>query len=201
MSARTSLVIALALGIAAAPARAQNVEIAPFAGYRFGGSLQNSVTSDSYTIDAAFAYGGTLEIALSGQNRLSVLYSRQETQFDTLSANSVPLTLQYFQVGGTRDMTSRGAARPFVTGALGIGIASFPGTNVGTETKFGMHAAIGVTTPRTSRFVVRGEFRGYLTFVGDQAVAGSCGGQGCQIAFASGTLLQGEFAVGLGLRF
>jgi hypothetical protein len=202
MNVRRSITLCAVAGlVAATPARAQKLELAPFAGYRFGGSFENATTGASYGIQAAFAYGGTIEMALGGQNRLHVLYSRQETEFDTLGAATVPITVQYVQVGGTRDMTRRGTARPFVTGALGLGIASFPGSSAGTQTKFGMHGAIGVTTPRASRFVARAEFRGYLTFVGDQAVAGTCGGAGCNIAFASGALLQGEAAVGLGLRF
>lgn len=187
--------------VVARPALAQRLEIAPFAGYRFGGSLQNAANGDSYGIKAAFAYGGTVEMKLSGQTRLHILYSRQETEFDTLATTTVPITLQYIQIGGTRDMTHRGAARPFVTGALGLGIATLPGTSVASQTKFGMHAAVGVTTPSTSRLAARAEFRGYLTFVGDQAIAGSCGGAGCNIVFATSTLFQGEVAVGLGLRF
>ncbi len=193
--------VAVAALVAATPARAQHqIEIAPFAGYRFGGSLENTVTGDRYNLAADLAYGGVLEVRLSGVNRLTVLYSRQETEVDTLGGG-IPVTLQYIQVGGTRDMTRSGAARPFVTGALGVGIADAPGSAVGTQTKFGLSAILGVKTPSTARVVVRAEARGYLTFVGEQAAAGTCGGGGCQIAFATGTLLQGEVALGLGFRF
>lgn len=196
---RTFAALLLAAAVAR-PALAQRLEITPFVGYRMGGSLENSVTQASYGFDAAVAYGGVLEAKLSGQTRLNVTYSWQETQVDTLGGG-VPITVQYIHVGGTRDMTSTGAARPFVTGALGLGIASAPNTAVGTQTKFGLSAALGVKTPSTSRIVVRAEARGYLTFVGEQAAAGTCGGSGCQIAFATGTLLQGEVALGLGFRF
>jgi opacity protein-like surface antigen len=197
---RYSTLLVIAALAAGSPARAQQLEIAPFAAYRFGGSLENAVTADQYNLGAAFAYGGIVEVRLSGMNRLTVLYSRQETDADTLGG-TIPITLQYIQVGGTRDMTRTGAARPFVTGALGVGIADAPGTGVGTQTKFGLSAILGVKTPSTSRVVVRAEARGYLTFVGEQAAAGTCGGGGCQIAFATGTLLQGEVALGLGFRF
>ena len=213
MSLRPTLSLLAALILTAAPraraqmfppARAQastfRVELAPFAGFCFGGSLKNSVTGDGYSIKEAFSYGGTLELALSHGNRLSVLYSRTETEIDTIGG-SVPMTLQYVHVGGTRDMRSQGQARPYVSGALGLALADAPGTGVDGDTKFGLSGGIGLRTPGASRLAIRAEARGYATFVGDQNAAGTCGGSGCAIVFQSGVLLQGELALGLGFRF
>ena len=176
-------------------------ELAPFAAYRVGGSLQNSQTGESYGIKEALSYGGVLEVALGPANRLWVLFSYQDTEIDTLGAGGIPMTLSYLQVGGSRDMVSRGTARPFVAGALGFAMANADGTRVESETKFALSAALGLKTPPNSRLTVRGEVRGYLAFVGDQEAAGICGGGGCNIAFSSGALFQGEFVLGLGLRF
>ena len=183
-----------------APARQTRVELAPFVGYRFGGSLSNTVTRQSYGINEAMAYGGVLELTLSGQNRFWLLYSRQETEIDTLGSAGIPITIQYIQGGGARDMTATGSLRPFVAGSLGVGMASGEGPGSSDLTKFALGMSLGVRTPGP-RLSLRGEARGYLTFVGDQAGVGTCGGGGCQIAFTSSAVFQGELAVGVGLKF
>ena len=190
-------VVALAL---ATPAPAQKVELAPFVAYRLGGSLENSVTRVTYGIDEALAYGGVLEVALKNNNRFWLLYSRQESEIDTSATGSIPVIIQYIQGGGSRDMSNTGTLRPFVAGSLGIALASGEGAGSESLTKFALGMSLGVRTPGP-RLSLRGEARGYLAFVGDQAAVGSCGGGGCQVAFSSGTLFQGELALGLGLRF
>jgi len=186
---------------ATAQAQVRKVELAPFVAYRVGGSLINGLTGEHYGIKEALSYGGVLEVALKAGNRLWVLYSFQDTEIDTLGTEGVPMTLHYLQVGGSRDMTSRGTARPFVAGALGIALADADGTRVEGQTRFALSAALGLKTPPASRVVVRAEARAYLAFVGEGEAAGTCGGGGCAIAFSSGTLFQGEFALGLGFRF
>ena len=184
----------------ATPAPAQKVELAPFVAYRLGGSLENSVTRVTYGIDEALAYGGVLEVALKNNNRFWLLYSRQESEIDTSATGSIPVIIQYIQGGGSRDMSNTGTLRPFVAGSLGIALASGEGAGSESLTKFALGMSLGVRTPGP-RLSLRGEARGYLAFVGDQAAVGSCGGGGCQVAFSSGTLFQGELALGLGLRF
>ena len=213
MSLRRPLVLLATLTLAAAPRAAAQfppprpapaptwrLELAPFAGFRFGGSLKNEVTNESFNIKESFAWGGTLEYARGRGNRLTVLYSRQETEIDT-TGGTVPMTVQYIQVGGTRDMRRQGTALPYVTGALGIALADAAGTRLKNETKFGLAGAVGLRTPGNSRLAIRGEARGYLTFVGSQNAAGTCGGGGCAIVFQSSVLFQGELALGLGFRF
>jgi len=183
-----------------ATASGYHAELAPFAAFRFGGSLKNSLNNASYNLQESFAWGGSLDFVLGRGNRLTVLYSRQETQVDT-SGGTVPITLQYVHVGGTRDLRSQGVARPFITGALGIALADAAGTRIDNTTKFGLSGSIGLRTPGDKRLAIRGEARGYLTFVGQQNTAGTCGGGGCAIVFQTGTLFQGELALGLGFRF
>jgi hypothetical protein len=45
------------------------------------------------------------------------------------------------------------------------------------------------------------EIRGFLGFIGETAVKGTCGGGGCAIAFQGTGLLQGEIAAGITFRF
>jgi hypothetical protein len=183
-----------------ATASGYHAELAPFAAFRMGGSLKNSLNNASYTMQSSFAWGGSLDFVLGQGNRLTLLYSRQETEVDTVGG-TVPITLQYVHVGGTRDLRKQGTARPFVTGALGIALADAAGTRIDKSTKFGLSGSIGLRTPGDKRLAIRGEARGYLTFVGEQNTAGTCGGGGCAIVFQSGVLFQGELALGLGLRF
>lgn len=195
---RVALLALCALPMVTVPLAAQSgVEIAPFVGYRVGGSLENSQTRATYGIKEALSYGASLEAGREA-SRIWLLYSRQETDIDTLGA-TVPITLQEFMVGGSRDMTAKGTARPFVVGSLGLTSAS---TNGGRSiSKFALGAGLGLKTPPNSRLVLRGEVRGFATFVGDQAAVGSCGGAGCAIAFTSSVLFQGEFVLGAGIRF
>jgi hypothetical protein len=200
---RRALGIAVVLVVAGAgPALAQRIEIVPFVGYRFGGLMQNLTTGSRYEISPSLAYGGLLEVAFGAGNRFTLTYSRQDTDVDTAMAGAgIPVLLQYLEFGGTRDMKIRGTAQPFVTGGLGLLIASVPGTLVGSATRLSVSAALGARVPAGSRVALRAEARGYLSFVGSSSVAASCGGGGCAIAFQGTGLLQGELAAGITFRF
>jgi len=195
-------VVATMLLSGVVPALAQRVEVMPFAGYRFGGGMENLNTGVRYEITPSMSYGGMLEFTLGQGNRFTLTYSRQDTDIDTsVTGAGIPVLLQYLQFGGTRNMKPAGNAQPFVTGALGLMLADVPGTLVGTSTRLGVSAAVGARMPAGARLALHAEVRGFLAFIGESAVAASCGGGGCAIAFQGTGLLQGELAAGVTFRF
>ena len=74
------LALAATLLLGATQARAQSVQITPFVGYAFGGSVRDSVLERAVSFDAALAYGGALSFPISESWRFELLYSRQQTK-------------------------------------------------------------------------------------------------------------------------
>jgi len=184
------------------PVAAQRVEVMPFAGYRFGGGMEDLKSGQRYDITPSLAYGGMLEFTLGHGNRFTLTYSRQDTDVDTsVTGAGIPVLLQFLEFGGTRNMKPAGNAQPFVTGGLGLMLASVPGTLVGTSTRLSASAAVGARMPAGARLALHAEIRGFLAFIGESAVAATCGGGGCAIAFQGTGLLQGELAAGVTYRF
>jgi len=79
-----ALVAALA-PLLAAPLRAQRhvVEISPFAGYRWDGTLEgdNGLFDESVDIDSSGVFGLRLDFAVTDSFQLEMMASRQSTQF------------------------------------------------------------------------------------------------------------------------
>ena len=111
------------------PGRAQgqsldNVEIAVFGGYRFGGGFYELVTGQSVDLDGAGSYGLILDVPFRGDLKIEAFVTHQDARF-TLPASIDAgrtrwrVTVDHYQVGGLREMQA-GRARPFLTGTLGL---------------------------------------------------------------------------------
>ena len=108
----TALAVALLLG--AAPARAQSVQITPFVGYAFGGSVRDAVLDESRSFDAALDYGGTLSFPIGESWRFELLYSRQETKLAGGLGSSFDVTIERY-MGGFQEEKGEGNVRWFGT--------------------------------------------------------------------------------------
>jgi len=202
---RVSLLLGIWLASSALPAQA--VDVVPFAGFRFGGDvttqpLQASTESNSLSLNAALSYGAVVDIPLYELRSLEIYYSRQPT---TISPSGTNLT-------GSRDVT--------VT-VLHVGLVdayqsdddprlswllfgTFGGTQLSaggeTETKPSIGLGGGVLWMASKHIGIRGDIRALITFSGNSSTTALCNG-GCNVAFTSSVVAQGEMSVGLVARF
>ena len=145
-SVRMPAALAVALLLGATPARAQSVQITPFVGYAFGGSVRSSTLDETYSFDASLAYGGSVNFSISPTWRFELLYSRQETKLggEGLSP-SFDVTIERY-LAGFQEEKGEGNVRWF--GTVWLGATRFvPGLGgFDSETKFGAGVGLGVKT-------------------------------------------------------
>jgi hypothetical protein len=106
--------------------KAQNVELAPFGGFVFGGTLQGEY-GDVYIRENA-QYGAILSIAVSPSMDVDLLYNRSDTKaeinyytnmVDNITYEEVPLSINYMHIGCTKNFRVNPTVSPFVGFNLG----------------------------------------------------------------------------------
>jgi hypothetical protein len=193
--------LAAALVLRAASARAQTVQIAPFAGYQFGGSVRSPVLEREYSFDGGLVWGGALDILAGERWRVELLYSRQETALrDSLGVESdFDLTLERFLVG-VQEETGEGRIRCF--GTLLLGATRYvPGLGGGgSDTRFTAGIALGAKTFITRNLGLRAEVRGFYTVV-ESGGGAFCDDGECLFVYSGSGIWQGDVSGGLVLAF
>lgn len=178
------------------------VEITPFVGYRFGGSADDYANGENYDLESSESFGLAVDIPLSDESRLELLYSGQSTDLKSTNASGTDrfgLDIQYFQVGGLYQ-PGDGTVQPFVGAALGATRLD-PDGDFGTETQFSFSFGGGAKVYLSEHIGLRFEGRVYGTIT-DGAGGAFCGsGGGCTFAFAGNVLWQGEGIAGLIIAF
>ena len=192
--------LAVALLLGANQARAQSVQITPFVGYAFGGSVRDTVLDESRSFDAALDYGGTLNFAISESWRFELLYSRQETKISGNGLSpSFDVTIERY-LAGFQEEKGEGNIRYF--GTFWLGATRFvPGlAGYDAETRFGGGVGLGVKTFPVKNVGLRFEARGFYTLVKGEGGA-FCANGACLFAFSGTGLWQGDVSAGLILAF
>jgi hypothetical protein len=170
------LLLALAAIALAAPAQAQrlrpNVEISPFAGYRWGGELEasdNALFDRDVDVDESAVAGLRVEIAITDNFGVEVQASRQPTEFttggDDLFGDDrglVDVNIDTLQVGLVFQGGS-GQVRPYGVIALGGTRLDPDVAGVSSEERLSGSAGGGVKVFVNRTLGFRFEARGYWT--------------------------------------
>jgi hypothetical protein len=198
---RAAIVLA-ALCLAAPEARAQSVQIAPFAGYQFGGSFHSPVLLRDFDLESGLSYGGTLDIGISEHFRVEMLYSRQETKLEgNLDGGIRPDVNVERYMGGIQEEKGEGPSKFFGTFLLGVTrfVPGLPGFD--SKSRFALGVGLGGKRFLGDHFGLRIEARGFYTFTETDGGV-YCNGAGtCLFVFSGQGLWQGEISGGLILRF
>jgi len=202
---RVSVLLGICLAGSALPAQA--VDVVPFAGFRFGGDVTTqtagtSTQSNSLSLNAALSYGAVVDIPLYDVHSLELYYSRQPTTISPGGSNlpaDRDVAVSIFHVGLVDAYPSD--EHPQVTWLL---FGTFGATQLTagseTETKPSIGLGGGVLWMANKHFGIRGDIRAIITFTGNSSTAAICSG-GCNVAFSSSAIAQGEMSVGLVARF
>lgn len=184
----------------AVEARAQTVQIAPFAGYQLGGSLVSNYSGQSYSVDGALVYGGTLDFALGETWRLELLYSRQPTSL--LAADTgvaLDLMVERYRLG-VQEEKGEGPNRYYGTLLLGTTRFAPALSGAASESRFALGISLGLKRWLSKHVGLRAEGLADYTFV--EAEGGTiCANGQCLFRFSGSGFWQFNANAGLILAF
>jgi len=205
-------ILALALvALSAASARAQTVEITPWAGYRFGGAFDLGVQGTDDTLGAlevrdAGAFGLSVAVSVAEDGEVEALYARQGTRLQAdgffTSQPLFDLAIETYQLGGNylfRDEKVR--VRPYIGMGLGISRLIPDRANLESETRFAATFAAGVKAYVSDHFGFRFEVRGFFTVLDSSSDVFCDSFSGCFVRSSGSELSQAEARGGLIFRF
>jgi hypothetical protein len=203
------LALAGSLLLSATPLEAQGfvvdegptVQLAPFAGYHFGGSVRSEVLEQDYSFKSGLDFGGTIDIALGQSWRVELLYLRQETSLESAGVigPSYDITVERYMIG-LEEETGEGSVKAF--GVILAGATRFVPQfgDAGSELKFSAGLSLGVKSFFTGNVGLRLEARGFYTVV-ESGGAAFCGAGQCLFSFSGSGLWQGDLSGGLIIAF
>lgn len=199
------LVVALLAAPAALAADLPRVQVAVQAGYRAGGSLEDSVSGAERDLDE----DGSVALALewrygrTDDRFLQLWYSRQESRVDD-GSGARGVDVEYLHVGGTVPIGEGDRIHSYLAAGIGATRFSPAGADAHDRTRFSGSLSFGLAVPLAERIDLRLEARGYLTVV-DSDTAIFCrvdNGSGfCRIVASGSTIFQGELLAGFAVRF
>jgi hypothetical protein len=185
------------------------VQLAGYAGYAFGGSVDATydTLARSANIADAPSYGGTLSFRVGQGSYAELAYSRQET--DVLirgpeGSNDYDLTVQYFTVGGLQQFLLPGTDVLRPTFAASIGAVRF-GASTADQEVDDWHLAFilegGFVLQIIRNFGLRFRARLLTTFLADQSAVFCGTNAGCGYTFTGTALFQGDMSGGAFIAF
>ena len=203
------LVAGILMSTSTAIAEGMNVELTPFAGYRFGGTFDVVDSDASYELTDSPSYGLILDIRQkkNQSTQLEILYSRQET--DALFSAALPddpdidVELQFLQIGGTYQ-GSGDKFRPYLAATIGGTHIATNGEGKSSDTFWSGSIGGGLQIAPNSRVGIRLEARFYGTLISSNSAL-FCGSgpeaAGCALSIDGKILSQFETMVGVVFRF
>jgi len=208
-----SVLLGSATGYAADPAadsaasrnESPHYEIAPFIGYRMGGSFKLNDTGERLAVDDHGSFGLALDVQADNGTQYELFYGRQSTVMRG-GASFAPtnVDVEYLHVGGTAPLDEELRVKPYVLGGLGVTRFS-PDPALGREnTRLSASLGAGLRVPFSAHWSLRLEARGFVTLV-DPNTAFFCRsdrtGLLCRVRSRGSTFIQYELLAGAALTF
>jgi hypothetical protein len=182
----------------------QQIEVTPFVGYFLTSNL--STLDGDLVIDHNFNYGGVLDIRVSDDLFIELLYNRTDTEvrfkqeyFDTIKY-VFDMSIEYFQAGAHVEVET-GKFRPFAAFTLGATYFKPLDDKVNSDWRFSFTAGGGIKYYFTDNLGVRLQWR-FLVPIYFSSATVFCSDGYCGIFITGGTyLLQYDLIAGLAIAF
>lgn len=179
------------------------VEIVPFAGYMFGGSLD--FYQGKLKLDNGLDYGGSIIVPIRHVVSLELNYTHMTSDMSFTAYPGYPLysdetsttSTNYIQIGTIKDMTiNNDQVTPF--GSFSLGATWYSSDAYTTSWFFSITAGLGVKVMFSERvgIMLRGRLMLPMMFSGVGAYYGYGGGGGLTVNSYS-SMVQGDFNGGL----
>lgn len=199
-----SVLLTITVSSTFAQFKRQQFEIAPYVGYLFTGNLQT--LDGELKIDNSLDYGATLDIRLSDDLLIELLYNRMDTEvglrkeYYNTTDYLFDMSVEYFQ-GGVQVETETGQFRPFAAFTIGGTYFNPKDSNYEEDWKFSFTAGGGIKYYFTDNLGVRLQWR-FLVPVYFSSASIFCNDGYCGIFITGGTyLLQYDLTAGLIVSF
>jgi opacity protein-like surface antigen len=182
----------------------QQIEVTPFVGYFLTSNL--STLDGDLVIDHNFNYGGVLDVRVSDDLFIELLYNRTDTEvrfkqeyFDTVKY-LFDMSIEYFQAGAHIE-TDSGNFRPFAAFTLGATYFKPKDDDINSELEFSFTAGGGIKYYFTENLAARLQWR-FLIPVYFSSASVFCSDGYCGIFISGGTyLLQYDLTAGVAFSF
>jgi hypothetical protein len=205
----------LALGLFAAALVPQTVwaqssadefklQLTPFVGYRFGGTLNEVDGDGEYKLDDAPAVGFIVNWPSVHPTEWELYFSHQSADI-TSQGGATPvsgkLDLTYMHIGGTYLFEESGPALPYLVATVGLTHAD--ATDFGSDNYFSFAAGGGWKYFPAKRIGLRldGRFIGTLVSSNSAIFCQGDGGAACAVKVSGKVLWQFELQAGVVFRF
>lgn len=192
-------------------ASAQQFELTPFIGYRWGGGFSSvdrdfgDIFNTDFSVSDASAWGVMADFSLTESWQLELLYSRQETDLridEGFLAPADPLfdmNVEYLHAGLLYQWRLAGV-RPYLTGGLGGTRFTPIDSDARSETRFSFNLGGGAKVFFGDHFGLRADARFFSTYISDKDEI-FCDRFGCFRVNVGEYLSQFQLAGGLILAF
>ena len=182
----------------------QQIEVTPFVGYFLTSNL--STLDGDLVIDHNFNYGAAIDIRISDDLFIELLYNRTDTEvhfkqeyFDTVKY-LFDMSIEYFQAGAHVE-TETGNFRPFAVFTLGATYFKPKDNKISSELEFSFTAGGGIKYYFTENLAARLQWR-FLIPIYFSDVSIFCSDGYCGLFITGGTyLLQYDLTAGLAFSF
>ena len=200
----TAVVVCLLAAGFTSTAEAQKFEITPFAGWRFGGGLEELATGADLDLDGAPSFGLILSIPWKAEyrSRLEFVWSYENTTLASpvYGEPSFDLGVHYLHVSGMVPFhTSIAKLDTLLTAGAGVTYMQPDIAGAGSEVGFSLSFGGGLIYHVSDRVGLRIEARGWFTFT-ESGAAVFCSG-GCVVAFGGSGFGQVDVTAGVQLAF
>jgi hypothetical protein len=180
-------------------------EIAPFIGYRVGGSLEVANTGQSVGLDEHQSFGLALDLRRDEESQYEIYYGRESTAIGpTPTLPGASLRVEYLHIGGTTVLNDEVPGKPYLLGGLGATHFTPDAAQGRADTRFSMSLGVGARVPFSAHFSMRLEVRGYLTFFSTDTAflcRSDQTGAFCQLHAHGSTFTQFDFLAGAAYAF
>ena len=200
------LVGAIPLGATGALAQGRSsdvptVQIAPFVGYQFGGSIFSETFDRDFSFQSGLDWGGSFDYAIGETWRFEVYYSRQDTDLQGagLAAAAFDVKVERLMVG-FQEEKGQGSVKFFGT-ILGGATRFTPADGaLSSDTRFSAGLGLGVKSFFSPNVGLRLEGHAFFTSV--QGGGGVfCTAGFCAFNYTGSGIWQGDVAAGLIIAF
>jgi len=184
---------------------ANNFEITPLVGYRFGGDFEandETSTTSKIKLSEEINYGLLFAWAFDRKRQGELLINHYNSQFsqsaDSIASNN-NIAITYAHIGGNVPI-SDGYLPVYITGGLGLTHLSPEDTLLDDETRFSMNIGIATKIPVSEHLSFRFGGRVYATFFNSDSTI-FCNEETCAISISSDLWIQSEVNAGLTFTF
>ena len=203
---RLSALVAMLLVATAATSAAQGIEVAPFGGYRVGGSAAAGSPYEAVVYDAngGVSFGAIVDVPYGPPRdglKFEALFSHERSWIEVQGPSlfdpktRVDISVDHLMLGGVQELDTA-PGRAFIGGLFGLSRYAAPG-EVDVRLTIGLSAGAKFFANR--HFGLRLDARGYMTIVSLSGTA-VCSG-GCVIALNVNPAFQADFTAGMIIAF